>query len=212
MMRYSTSLLLGLVACSDSPIDPDDPLIGTWLNATSTGQYQWPGGRVRWTFGADGSYETVTPRVTPGAITSDLEAGTWDRGVDRTIRLCPSHSQSCDALAELTVLIEGGRLLINGRSIMNGEWYCEGEGACQSNGSYHDVSWMVTMHADGTAAQRIHVCDLMIGIPTTYQLTGTWTTMPTFLEATFSDPRFRPVRCPRIGDTAAGVEYSRSSS
>lgn len=210
-MRYLTSLLTFLIACSDSsslgPIDPSDPLIRAWQNATVTGESQHGPGSFRWTFGADGTYQSVRPRVTPRDILSDVDDGRWDRGDDHTIRLCSSQTRSCHEPAELPFRLDGDRLLIDGRSQMNGEWSCVGEGACFTHGSWHAVTWVVTMHANGTAEEVLTTCSSATGIPQMSLLTGTWVESATSLDVTFSDPFSRPVRCPRIDDMVAGFAY-----
>ena len=212
-----------IVGCSDSgpsspfgPINPSDPLLGVWESTNVTGQTRfWTS--LRWTFGSDGSYQLVQPRVALTEIVSEVEEGWWERIDDTTIRRCrslqTSSEISCDEPFESAIRLEVGgtldRMLIDGQIALNGEWGCNGLGACMSHGTYKATDWQVMLHPDGTAKESLYTCSNLTGFPGRTECNGTWTETPSLLEITFTEPWCDPLRCPRIGDMAAGHEYRR---
>lgn len=221
-MRRCMGLWVFLAGCSDpdsgrvpfEPIDPSDPLLGTWASANVTGQTRFGEGRFRWTFGEDGTYQRIQPRVAPTEVVDEVEAGVWDRIDDATIRRCVSPCDLRDGRvpAESAIRLEGDRMLIDGPLAMSGAWACDGAGACMAHGAYHATSWQVMLHADGTAEGTVYTCSNVTGMLETLPCHGAWTEAPALLEVTFSEPWCSPLRCPRIGDMAAGFEYRRVTS
>ena len=132
------------------PVDPNDPLIGTWEGIDASGALD--GTRV--VFEASGYYETRRTSITRGF---------WTRVDTGTIRMC---SRSCQQIHDLATRIEGTDMVFEGVRSVAGTWHFSNDSTCTQSPSPPQngpaISWpthsSMDVHDDGTVTGSEESC------------------------------------------------------